>query len=65
MVVRRDHPHWHGSTKTVDVHIAALSQGLNDAADRLPPGGRPVIATIRGHGYRLEVPARATFPVEQ
>jgi DNA-binding response OmpR family regulator len=57
---------WHGSTKTLDVHIAALRQRLNDAADRLrPPAVRPVITTLRGHGYRLEVPAGGTFPVNQ
>jgi DNA-binding response OmpR family regulator len=57
---------WHGSTKTLDVHIAALRHRLNDAADRLrPPAVRPVITTIRGHGYRLEVPAGATVPVNK
>jgi DNA-binding response OmpR family regulator len=57
---------WHGSTKTLDVHIAALRQRLNDAADRLlPPAVRPDITTIRGHGYRLEVPAGATLQVNQ
>jgi DNA-binding response OmpR family regulator len=39
--------HWSGSTKTLDVHIAALRRKL---------GARPVIATVRGHGYRLERP---------
>jgi DNA-binding response OmpR family regulator len=37
--------HWSGSTKTLDVHIAALRRKL---------GPEPVIATVRGHGYRLE-----------
>ncbi len=39
--------HWSGSTKTLDVHIAALRRKL---------GAHPVIATVRGHGYRLERP---------
>ncbi|MCD2185618.1 response regulator transcription factor [Actinomycetospora soli] len=37
--------HWSGSTKTLDVHIAALRRKL---------GAEPAIATVRGHGYRLE-----------
>lgn len=41
--------HWSGSTKTLDVHIAALRRKL------VGPGSAPVtIATVRGHGYRLE-----------
>ena len=36
--------HWSGSTKTLDVHIAALRRKL---------GPEPAIATVRGHGYRL------------
>jgi DNA-binding response OmpR family regulator len=46
---------WFGSTKTLDVHIAALRRklGAAAAADGTPP---PVIATLRGHGYRLETP---------
>ena len=39
--------HWAGSTKTLDVHIAALRRKL---------GATPAIATVRGHGYRLERP---------
>ncbi|QWF80052.1 response regulator transcription factor [Amycolatopsis sp. CA-230715] len=46
--------HWYGSTKTLDVHIAALRRKLGDTA---PPGAVvPQIATLRGHGYRLEQP---------
>lgn len=42
--------HWFGSTKTLDVHIAALRQKL-DAA------GKPShITTIRGVGFRYETP---------
>jgi DNA-binding response OmpR family regulator len=42
--------HWFGSTKTLDVHVAALRRKLGD----LPgPGSR--ITTVRGVGYRLEL----------
>ncbi|MGW4487909.1 response regulator transcription factor [Amycolatopsis sp. NPDC004368] len=41
-----------GSTKTLDVHIAALRRKLADAAPA--PADVPRIATLRGHGYRLE-----------
>ncbi|MFF0149577.1 response regulator transcription factor [Amycolatopsis sulphurea] len=44
--------HWHGSTKTLDVHIAAVRRKLAAAAGT--PGEVPRIATLRGHGYRLE-----------
>jgi len=41
--------HWFGSTKTLDMHISALRRKLGD-----PP---PVtITTLRGVGYRMEVP---------
>jgi DNA-binding response OmpR family regulator len=44
--------HWFGSTKTLDVHVAALRR-------KLATGGTspPSITTLRGHGYRLELPA--------
>jgi DNA-binding response OmpR family regulator len=46
---------WFGSTKTLDVHIAALRHRLAEAADGFDPPARvPAIATLRGHGYRLE-----------
>jgi DNA-binding response OmpR family regulator len=46
--------HWYGSTKTLDVHVAAVRRRLGDFA-----GARvPVITTLRGHGYRLELPAK-------
>jgi DNA-binding response OmpR family regulator len=38
---------WHGSTKTVDVHVASLRKKLGD------PGW---IETVRGIGHRLQVP---------
>jgi DNA-binding response OmpR family regulator len=48
--------HWYGSTKTLDVHIAAVRRKLSTAAG--PDAEVPRIATLRGHGYRLEDPAR-------
>ena len=44
--------HWFGSTKTLDVHIASLRQHLGESG---PEGSR--ITTLRGVGYRLELPA--------
>jgi DNA-binding response OmpR family regulator len=45
--------HWSGSTKTLDVHVAALRRRLDEAAaGRGVPPAR--ITTVRGHGYRLE-----------
>ncbi|ODU03785.1 MAG: DNA-binding response regulator [Pseudonocardia sp. SCN 72-86] len=44
--------HWFGSTKTLDVHVAALRRRLEAAG-----GSRmPEIVTLRGHGYRLDAP---------
>jgi DNA-binding response OmpR family regulator len=43
--------HWYGSTKTLDVHVAALRRKLAAA-----PASAPEITTLRGHGYRLELP---------
>lgn len=48
--------HWMGSTKTLDVHVAALRRKL----ESMPAGPLPLpkIVTLRGFGYRLEdVPA--------
>jgi DNA-binding response OmpR family regulator len=42
--------HWFGSTKTLDIHIWALRRKLD------PPEGPSRISTIRGVGYRLDVP---------
>lgn len=50
--------HWFGSTKTLDVHVAAVRRKLTEAA---AAGRVPEIATIRGHGYRLEPPADSAF----
>ncbi|MHA6622384.1 response regulator transcription factor [Pseudonocardia sp. DLS-67] len=50
--------HWFGSTKTIDVHVAALRRRL--AAVEQEEALLPQIVTLRGHGYRLELPrARA------
>jgi DNA-binding response OmpR family regulator len=46
--------HWYGSTKTLDVHIAALRRKLIESATS--PEHAPRISTLRGHGYRLERP---------
>ncbi|MGH8859845.1 MAG: response regulator transcription factor [Jatrophihabitantaceae bacterium] len=44
--------HWHGSTKTLDVHVAGLRRVLDEAAQAA--GVRaPEIETLRGFGYRL------------
>jgi two-component system, OmpR family, response regulator RegX3 len=40
--------HWWGSTKTLDVHVASLRKKLGDPR---------WIATLRGVGYRLDVPS--------
>ena len=42
---------WFGSTKTLDVHMAALRRKLADAG-----AGKniPRIVTVRGHGFRLD-----------
>lgn len=42
------HTNWFGSSKTLDVHVAALRKKLGD------PGW---IETVRGIGFRLHVPA--------
>lgn len=49
--------HWHGPTKTLDVHVAALRRRLDAAArDTEPPARTPAITTVRGYGYRLDLP---------
>lgn len=57
VVVRRDQliadvwdEHWWGPTKTLDVHINALRRHFGEGSE----GSR--ITTIRGVGYRLDVP---------
>ncbi|WP_181776147.1 response regulator transcription factor [Amycolatopsis pittospori] len=49
--------HWYGSTKTLDVHIAALRRKLTESSPS--PEQAPRISTLRGHGYRLEQPFEA------
>lgn len=51
---------WYGSTKTLDVHIAALRRRLNDSADRSTPLRIPEISTVRGYGYRLDTDQHAS-----
>jgi DNA-binding response OmpR family regulator len=55
-VVRREQimsdvwdPHWWGSTKTLDIHMAALRRKLGERNDESSR-----IATLRGVGYRFE-----------
>ncbi|HVL83137.1 MAG TPA: response regulator transcription factor [Pseudonocardia sp.] len=45
--------HWFGSTKTLDVHVAALRRRFAEVG---PAARLPRIVTLRGHGYRLEAP---------
>ena len=40
--------HWHGSTKTLDVHISWLRKKLGGDASR------SAITTVRGVGFRFE-----------
>jgi DNA-binding response OmpR family regulator len=48
---------WFGSTKTLDVTIASLRRQLESAAERSAPARIPAVATLRGHGYRLDPPS--------
>ena len=41
--------HWHGSTKTLDVHIASIRRKLGEQ-----PGEPSCITTLRGVGYRFD-----------
>lgn len=47
---------WFGSTKTLDVHIAALRRRLSETASAVGTDRVPNITTLRGHGYRLDDP---------
>lgn len=47
---------WFGPTKTLDVHVAALRRKL---AAMSGLGSVPRITTLRGHGYRLELPTES------
>ncbi|GAA1317199.1 response regulator transcription factor [Pseudonocardia xinjiangensis] len=46
--------HWYGSTKTLDVHVAALRRKIEEIA-AATKARVPEIVTLRGHGYRLEL----------
>jgi DNA-binding response OmpR family regulator len=53
---------WFGSTKTLDVHLVGLRRKLGEAAAAAgneAVAALPAITTLRGHGYRLDVPAGA------
>ena len=50
--------HWFGSTKTLDVHVAALRRRLGEA-----PGEPSRITALRGVGYRWEPAAAGTMAV--
>lgn len=43
---------WFGSTKTLDVHIAAVRRKI-DEVSRAAGVTPPSLTTVRGHGYRL------------
>ena len=47
---------WFGSTKTLDVHVAALRRRIAETTAAVG-AVVPRIVTIRGHGYRLELEA--------
>lgn len=46
--------HWFGSTKTLDMHISALRRKFGESGAEEAGPGR--ITTLRGVGYRLELP---------
>ena len=48
-------PHYVGDTKTLDVHVKRLRSKVEDS-----PSAPTRIVTIRGLGYKFEVPARVT-----
>jgi len=45
--------HWFSSTKTLDVHVAALRRKLATLEE---VGAVPRIVTLRGRGFRFEPP---------
>jgi DNA-binding response OmpR family regulator len=56
---------WFGSTKTLDVTMAALRRRLADeSAGTAATKHMPVITTLRGHGYRLDTPPE-TSPTDR
>ncbi len=46
--------HWYGSTKTLDMHISALRRKLGETTE--DDASRSRITTLRGVGYRFEIP---------
>jgi DNA-binding response OmpR family regulator len=53
--------HWFGSTKTLDVHVAALRRKIAEIS--APAAAHvPEIVTLRGYGYRLELDAPGSDP---
>lgn len=49
--------HWFGSTRTLDMHISSLRRKLTGAGPAGDAAGDvPTITTLRGVGYRLELP---------
>ncbi len=58
---------WFGSTKTLDVHIAAIRRKLDEAASKAElavADAAPVIRTLRGFGYQLR-PATARLAIAE
>lgn len=54
--------HWHGSTKTLDVHVASIRRALEQCAAGSSVDA-PVVETLRGFGYRVAAgPVRGTSP---
>jgi DNA-binding response OmpR family regulator len=47
---------WFGSTKTLDVHVAAIRRRLAAIETTQDRARIPQIATLRGFGYRLDLP---------
>jgi DNA-binding response OmpR family regulator len=45
--------HWFGSTKTLDMHVSAVRRKLGENGEDDAPSR---ITTLRGVGYRFEVP---------
>mgnify|MGYP001792690917 CR=1 FL=1 len=51
---------WFGSNKTLYVTMSALRKRLSESvlSSAVPVSlGAPNITTLRGHGYRLEIPS--------
>jgi DNA-binding response OmpR family regulator len=56
---------WFGSTKTLDVHVAAVRRRLSLASGAMsPPPKVPEITTLRRFGYRMEAAEPGREPAE-